>query len=332
MSYTTNVAYQIWLDTLRGLLRLNAAASPEAAAQALRERVNTLCSDCADEVHPLLARMMSLPLTGEAEARLRGVEGEGLKVLTFRAVGTFLERAAQRTPLAMVCEDLHWADPTSLALLEHLLPLTDRVPLLVICVHRPEKDHGCWRIKETAERFYGHRHTDLWLDPLTEGESAELVGHLLRIEGLSEALRAQILDRAEGNPFYVEEILRSLIDDGAIAYDELSGRWQAVREVSEFALPGTLRGVLVARIYRLPLGTRQVLQLASVVGRIFSQRVLEAICSPIHRQGEEGASRQRVEGPCAEGVLDAHLVALQRAQMVRERSRVPEATYAFKHS
>jgi predicted ATPase len=331
LSYATGVAYQVWADALRSLLCLDADTPPEAVAETLREQVHALCQAQADEVYPFLAQMISLPLTGSAETRLHGIDGEGLQVLTFRAVETFFVRAAQHTPLVFVCEDLHWADPTSLALLEHLLPLTDRVPLLVICVLRPEKDHGCWRIRETADRLYGHRHTGLWLDPLSASESAQLIGSLLHIEDLPRALRARILDRAEGNPFYLEEILRSLIDEGTVAYDEFSRRWQAVQEVGELALPDALRGVLVARIHRLPLGTRQVMQLASVVGRMFSQRVLEAICSPIHRQGEEGASRQRVEGPCAEGVLDAHLVALQRAQMVRERSRVPEATYAFKH-
>jgi len=326
LSYATSVAYQVWVDALRGLLGLDSYAPPEAAADALRERVHALCSDCADQVHPFLARLMSLSLTASAEARLRGVEGEGLQVLTFRAVETLVECAAQREPLVFACEDLHWADPTSLALLEHLLPLTDRVPLLVICVFRPEKEHGCWRIRETADRLYGHRHTGLWLGPLSADESAQLVGSLLYIEDLPDALRSRILDLAEGNPFYVEEILRSLIDEGAIAYDERGGRWQAVREVGELALPDTLRGVLVARIDRLPRGARQVLQLASVVGRIFGHRVLAAICSPRPTEGEESASRQRVEG-----ALDAQLVALQRAQMVRERSRMPEATYIFKH-
>jgi predicted ATPase/class 3 adenylate cyclase len=326
LSYATSVAYQMWGGALRGLLGLDPDAPPEAAAETLRERVHELCAGGADEVHPFLARLMSLPLTASAEARLRGIEGEGLQVLTFGGVETLIECVAQREPLVLACEDLHWADPTSLALLEHLLPLTDRVPLLVICVFRPVEDHGCWRIKETADRLYGHRHTELWLGPLSADESAQLVGSLLYIEDLPDALRSRILDRAEGNPFYVEEILRSLIDEGAIAYDERGGRWQAVREVSELALPDTLRGVLVARIDRLPRGARQVLQLASVVGRIFSHRVLAPICSPRPTEGEDSATRQRVEG-----ALDAQLVALQRAQMVRERSRMPEATYIFKH-
>ena len=80
-------------------------------------------------------------------------------------------------------EDLHWADPTSLELLEELLALTDRAPLLLICLFRPETEYSCWRIKEIAARQYRHRHTDLWLDPLSTSESKNLVDNLLRVEG-----------------------------------------------------------------------------------------------------------------------------------------------------
>jgi DNA-binding SARP family transcriptional activator/tetratricopeptide (TPR) repeat protein/class 3 adenylate cyclase len=343
LSYATEAAYSLWVDVLRGLLKLDGDASPETMAEALCGRVDALCRAQAGEVYPFVARMLSLPLTGSAADRLQGVEGEGLQVLTFRAVEMLVERAAQREPLALVCEDLHWADPTSLALLEHLLPLTDRAPLLVICVLRPETGHGCWRIKETVDRLYGHRHTGLWLNSLTERESTELVDHLLRPlrelrEDLPRALRDRILGHAEGNPFYVEEILRSLMDDAAgsggaaggkvIELDETTRRWTATRDVADLLIPDTLRGVLLARIDRLPRGARQVLQLASVVGRRFTYPVLSAVACPPPRH-RDGVPLSRVQE--GEAVLDAHLVALQRAQMVRETSRVPEATYAFKH-
>jgi class 3 adenylate cyclase/tetratricopeptide (TPR) repeat protein len=312
LSYATTVAYQLWLDVLRGLLGVAADAAPPAAADVLRERVRALCPDCAGEVYPFLGQMMSLPLAGDAAARLQGIEAEGLKVLTFRAVRTLLERATGRGPLAIVCEDLHWADPTSLALLEHLLSLTDRVPLLMICVFRPETEHPCWRIKQVATQSYHHRHTDLWLEPLSPAESASLVGNLLQIEDLPQGLRARILGHAEGNPFYVEEILRALIDGGTIVYDEAAGHWGATRDIADIPVPDTLRGVLTARIDRLPGAARHVLQLASVVGRNFERCVLEGIS----QRGRD---------------LDEDLVALQRAQIIRQRARLPEAAYIFKH-
>jgi predicted ATPase/class 3 adenylate cyclase len=312
LSYGGSIAYLLWLDVLRGLLGVTLDAAPLAVRDALQERAQVLCPDCADDVLPYLAQMMSLPLEEEVETKLRGLGAETLQYLTFHAVETLIERKAQEQPLVVVCEDLHWADPTSLALLERLLALTDRAPLLLICVLRPETEHGCWQIKETAARRYRHRHKDVWLDPLTADESETLVGNLLRIEDLPQALRDKILAHAEGNPFYVEEIIRTLIDRGAIVQDEDTGHWQATREVDDIALPDTLNGVLMARIDRLQEEAKRVLQLASVIGRVFFYRVLAEI------------AREERE-------LDDRLLTLQREQMIRERARVPELEYVFKH-
>ena len=320
LSYGTSIAYLLWLDVLRGLLGVTVEDSPIAVRDALRQGVETLCTERIDDVYPYLGRLMSLPLEAEAEATVRDLEGEKLKAGTFRAVETLIECTTSDRPLVLVCEDLHWADPTSIELLEQLLALTDRAPLLLLCVFRPHTEHGSWRIKETAARLYHHRHTDLWLDPLTASESETLVGNLLRVEGVpqkpvvsnAEPLKWRILSHAEGNPFYVEEIIRSLMDSGAIVREEATGRWQAARDVADIAIPDTLHGVLMARIDRLQEEAKRVLQLASVIGRIFLYRILAAIAQE-------------------ERELDQHLLTLQREQMIRERARLPELEYIFKH-
>ena len=312
LSYGTSLAYLLWLDVLRGLLGVTVEDSPVAVRDALRERVRTLCPEHFESVYPYLGRLMSLPLEAEDEARIRDLEGEKLKSGTFRAMETLIQCAAGERPLVLVCEDLHWADPTSMELLEQLLALTDRAPLLILCVFRPQTEHGSWRVKETAARLYRHRHTDLWLDPLSAAESEALVGNLLRIEDLPPKLKWRILSHAEGNPFYVEEVIRSLIDSGAIVQDEATGRWQAAQDVSSIPIPDTLQGVLMARIDRLQEEAKRVLQLAAVIGRIFLYRVLAAI------------AREERE-------LDEYLITLQREEMIRERARLPELEYIFKH-
>jgi class 3 adenylate cyclase/tetratricopeptide (TPR) repeat protein/type II secretory pathway predicted ATPase ExeA len=320
LSYGTSVAYLPWLDVLRALLEVSPEDTPVAVRNTVRQWVQALRlssgqalrPDRFEGVYPYLGHLMSLPLEAAEEAIVRDLEGEQLKAGTFRAVETLLEGMAQQHPLVIVCEDLHWADPTSVELLERLLALTDRAPLLFICVFRPQTEHGCWRLRETAARTYGHRHTDLWLDPLSAVESETLVGNLLYAEGLPPKLKERILSHAEGNPFYVEEIIRSLMDSGAIVQDEATGRWQATQEVADIAIPDTLQGVLMARIDRLQEETKRVLQLAAVIGRIFLYRVLAAI------------AREERE-------LDAHLLNLQREEMIRERARLPELEYIFKH-
>jgi predicted ATPase len=320
LSYAMNVAYQLWLDVLRGWLNVAPDAPPLTVRDTLREQVYLLCEDCFDQVYAYLGRMLSLPLENHIASRLHGLDGESLQFITFRAVETLLKRAAEQHPLVVVCEDLHWADTTSLALLERLLALPDRVPLLLLCVFRPERAHDCWRIKEMAARDYAHGHTDLQLETLSSSASEVLIGNLLHVTDLPQTLRMRILDHAEGNPLYVEEILRSLIDGRIIIHDASLGQWHTTQDVSDISIPDTLHGVIAARIDRLPEETKRILRLASVIGRIFTYSILSAIVSSPPVQGESGR-----------GSLDSHLLALRRFQLIRQRQRVPEREYAFKH-
>jgi predicted ATPase len=326
LSYGSSIGYLPWLGMLHGLLGMAPDAAPLALRDALQAWVQGLCPASFDDVYPYLGRMMSLPLEDEVEAKLRGLDAEALKFLTFRAVKTLVVCAACGGPSVLVCEDLHWSDPTSLELLEHVLPVTDRASLLIICVLRPYREHACWGIRETAIRRYHHRHTGLWLQALSAADSEELVGNLLEVEALPRPLRVRILEHAEGNPFYVKEVIRSLIDSEAVIYDVATGQWQAMRSVEDIAIPETLRGALVARIDRLQEEERRVLQLASVIERIFLYRVLSQIAPTGPVAGEE---RSRPETGRRE--LDAHLLTLQREELIREGSRVPELGYIFKH-
>ncbi|MEZ4769747.1 MAG: ABC transporter substrate-binding protein [Caldilineales bacterium] len=312
LSFGATIPYLLWLDVLRSALEVSLDDPSEEVIGRLRAWTENFCPDRISDVFPYLARLMSLPLDAETLADLTELDGQTLKQRTFQAVEIALTCAAYRQPLAVVLEDLHWADPSSLELLQHLVPLIDRSALLLILVFRPHADHGSWIVRETAGRDYHHRHTDLWLQPLSAADSEALVGNLLRVDALPQSLRWRILGRAEGNPFFVEEVIRTLIDMQAIAYDPTSGRWLATRDLAEVPIPETLQGVIAARIDRLHGDTRHVLQLASVIGRIFLYRVLAAIAAEEH-------------------ALDDRLLALQREELIRERARIPELEYIFKH-
>jgi ABC-type oligopeptide transport system substrate-binding subunit/class 3 adenylate cyclase len=312
LSYGTSIAYLLWIDVLRGILAVTVEDAPEAVAERLADRVRALCPERYDAIYPYLASLLSLPLDAGGEQAIADLDGEQRKARTFGAIETLLGCTAGEGPLVVVCEDLHWADPTSLELLEGMLRLTDEAALLLILVFRPEREHGSWRVREEAARDYPHRLTDLRLRPLTEAESGTLVANLLTGVGLPEGLQARLLAVSEGNPFYVEEVLRSLIDQGVIVVDEARGTWVVRGDAADLALPQTLQGVLAARIDRLAEETKRVLQMAAVVGRIFLYRVLAAVAAEERR-------------------LDARLLALQREEMIRERARIPEREYIFKH-
>ncbi|MFN2283635.1 MAG: AAA family ATPase, partial [Anaerolineae bacterium] len=321
LSYTGSMAYGLWRDVLRALFEVTPETPPAVVNHALRAHVRALDADRFLPTYAYLGKLLSVPLDADAEALIAQTDAESLQNSTDYAIERLLEHAAARSPLAIICEDLHWADATSLALLERLFSLTDRVPLLLICTFRPQREHGCWRIRETAMRAFPHHHIDLQLTSLSATEGNALLENLLlsvpgpdgrkTVEGLPETLKTQILLRGAGNPFYIEEILRALIHSGAIVCREASCRWEVEQDVEEIGIPETLYGVLRARIDQLPAGARHVLHLASVIGRVFPKRLLAAI-----------AEREE---------LDVHLVTLQREQLIRERARLPEADYIFQH-
>jgi class 3 adenylate cyclase/tetratricopeptide (TPR) repeat protein len=312
LSYGRSIAYLPWLEVLRSLAGATADQAPATVAEALEAFVRSTCADEFDEVYPYLAQMLSLPLDDTTQQFLDKLQGQELRARTFVAVETVLADTAEQEPLVLVLEDLHWADATSLALLEQLLATTESVPLLFTAAFRPHKEHGSWRLRQTAAEQHADRHTDLLLDPLADTDSQKLVDNLLRADTLPKGLSQRILGRAEGNPFYVEEILRSLLNEGTIVPDPEAGGWRVTREVTEITIPDTLQGVLWARMDRLQEDTKRVLQMASVIGRTFLYRLLRAIVEEERR-------------------LDSHLLRLQREEMIWERARLPELEYIFKH-
>ncbi len=287
-------------------------AEPEAKIKvALRKRVNALFGDRAADLLPYLAHLIGVKLDDESGQRVRQLDGETLKRQMLWSIAEYFNRVAQEQPTVLVFEDLHWADPSTLEALEKLLALTDRSPLLLLLLARIEHDHGSWQIKVSAETHYAHRYTEILLKPLSTEDSNDLVNHLLEVADLPDSIRRLILERSEGNPFYLEEIIRSLIEQGAIVHE--GHAWRATAKIATVEIPETLQGVLLARIDRLQEDVRRTLQLAAVIGKSFLYRLLEAIAA-------------------AERQLDEHLSQLQRADLVREKTRRPELEYIFKHS
>lgn len=259
---------------------------------------------------PFLAELMNLPVPDEDAELIKYLQPAQVHEKIFRAVRMLLEKESQIQPLVLVFEDLHWADPTSLDLLETLFPLTDHCSLMLLAVFRPVRQDLAWRFHENATRDYVHRYTSVAVEPLGEADSRTLVGNLLEVEDLPEQVRALILSKAEGNPFFVEEVIRSLLDAELVIRD--GDHWRATKEIEHIALPDTLAGVITARLDRLSEESRTVAQTASVIGREFEFGTLEEI----------------FDGSAS---LHDSLSDLQRRELIREKGRVPQPHYMYKH-
>lgn len=311
LSYGQTLSFWIINQLIYSDLQLSDGDPEVRVRTALKRRVNELFAEKAGEVLPYLGQLLGISLDSAQSEQVQQLEGETLKYQTLLSISRYFQKMAEAQPTVLVLDDLHWADPSSLEALKQLLSITDHTPLMLVLLSRLEREHDSWQIKLKAETDFSHRYTELQLKPLSKTEQNLLVNNLLAVADLPESTRQLILDRTEGNPFYLEEIIRSLIDQGVIV--RAGDNWRATHEITEIALPDTLQGVLLARIDRLQEDVRRTLQLASVIGKSFLFRLLEAIAE-------------------AEQQLEGHLAQLQRVDLVREKSCLPELEYMFKHS
>lgn len=282
LSFGTSMAHHLSTDVLRGMIDAPAGSSMEETRQALRSTVESYVDEGIEEVFPYLGHLLGLELGEEAEAKVKYLEGPALHEKYVGAFKTLLQALAESQPTVLVCEDVHWADPSSVELGLQVMPIVVDVPLVVALVSRPEKDSPGWRMVERAREIAGAGAMELHLAPLSDDDSQALVSNLLEVEQLPQDVRRRILQKTEGNPFFVEEVIRMLIDRGDLAQE--GDQWVAQGEIDSIDIPDTLQGVLAARIDRLPEEAKRTLQVASVIGRRFEVKILEEVLKEIGKQ------------------------------------------------
>jgi class 3 adenylate cyclase len=275
LSYGQGLAYHLLIDLLRSLLGVPAAAGELETRSALSDLTRNLFGEANLEVYPYLGHLLSLELEGAALDKVRMLDPQALQTQYLAALRQLLRTLANLHPIILVLDDIHWADPSSIELLVKMLSLVTEVPLLFCCVTRPDQDSPGSKLVAAIRETMGAGLTELNLQALSETDSRQLISNLLEIEELPETIREAILAKAEGNPFFVEEVIRMLIDRGGIVQQE--GAWVAQKEIENLEIPDNLQGLLLARIDRLPDDVKRTLRVASVIGRQFSVKVLEQV-------------------------------------------------------
>jgi ABC-type oligopeptide transport system substrate-binding subunit/class 3 adenylate cyclase len=309
VSYGESMTYWPFRDLVRSWLGVLADEPEMRVRVALRRNVERLFGDRAPELYPYLSAMLGLSLEPDAQARLTELSPEALQYRTFEVVRELLRRLAEDGPVAVALEDLHWADATSLQLLERLLPDTEGSALLLVLTLRQERDHPAWRLREDAARELPHRTTEIALEALSGDAGLDLLHSLVGTGTLPEEMERRILEHAEGNPFFLEELVRSLADAGSLVRDGDGWRFDHEAEVE---IPPTVEKVILARIDRLEPQPHAALMAASVLGREFGLPLLEAVSG--------------------DGDIRASLSSLMRLDLLREARRWPEPEYRFKHA
>lgn len=280
VSYGRNLPYHLLIEVVRSMLELPFLASERETRERLDRALAELLGGDGSEgldTAPYFAHLLSLPLRPE-EAERGNLDPGTVQARYVAATHRVLRAIASRGPVVLVCEDLHWADQASVEVVRQLLPLAVQLPILFLGNTRADADTPGWALIPQARELFGEALAEIRLEALSSDDSRTLVANLLEIESLPQAVRDLILTRAEGNPFFVEEVVRMLIERGAIV--ERDGRWVATEEISTVEIPETLHGLLLARIDQLPESAKRSLRVASVIGRQFPVRVLERVVGP----------------------------------------------------
>jgi predicted ATPase len=284
LSYGSAIPYLPLIDILRHNAGITESDSPEAMAAKVRLSLQEVGLD-PEEGAPYLLQLLGVQEGTEPLARL---SPEAIKTRTFAILRQMSLRGSQRQPLILAVEDLHWIDQTSEACFASLVESLAGAPLLLLCTYRPGY-RPPWLEKSYA--------TQIALRRLTSLDSLAVV-HAVLQRVLPDPLAQVILDKAEGNPFFLEELTRAMVEHGDLR--------------SLPAVPDTIQGVLAARIDRLPEEPKRLLQTAAVLGREFSSRLLSALWD-------------------TPDVLESYLGELKRLEFLYERTEATEPVYVFKH-
>jgi len=312
ISMGKNLSFHPVIDLLKNWARIREDDTETTAANKLETAIRRVSVEDADEIFPFVATLMGMKLSGKHADRVRGIEGESLEKLILKNVRELLIKSTEIIPLVLVMEDLHWADTSSLLLLDSLYRLALKQRVVFINVFRP----GYWTgevavIEKLPERLPGLDLIEIALQPLDQHNSGALINNMLNIKGLHHGVKEQIIERAGGNPFFIEEVVRSLIDEGAVKVG--AGGFEVTDKIHSVVIPPTINDVLMARIDRLDEDTRNLVKVASVIGRTFFYRILAEVVS-------------RADN------LDDKLTYLKEIQLIRERTHMHELEYLFKHA
>jgi class 3 adenylate cyclase/tetratricopeptide (TPR) repeat protein len=262
---------------------------------------------------PDIAREKLLAFTGSAEIADRVASATGLSAAPFPlheiywGVRRFMQVLAAQRPVLALFDDIHWAEPAFLDLLENLLETIGDSPVLLLATARHEllEERPQWGERERSSRFV--------LSPLGDTAAAQVVTNLLGAAGLPGALMKRIVYAAEGNPLYVEQMLAMLIDTGAVRQE--GGQWVGVQTQADITVPPTIQALLEARLDNLQRNERAAAEPAAVIGLEFPQPAVAALAPPLLRNG-----------------IEAQLTALSRKHFIRPTTSVDsELRYRFDH-
>ena len=318
-SYGKATPYYPLIELLRRYFQLHEGESRESIRLKVQTHLIELDARLKDAVPPCLALLDALP-DAESEGKteifskkdrelseiiyqFECLEPQQRRRLTFEALKRVLIRESLKQPLLLLMEDLHWIDNETQAFLDHLVESLPMTRLLLLVNHRPGYSHT-W-----SDKSY---YTQIRVDPLPHQGAEKLLRFLLGDNEDLKSLKELLIKRTEGNPFFVEESVRSLVESGSLV--GIKGQYRPGLKIDSIRIPSTVQTVLADRIDRLPAPEKHLLQTASAIGVIVPMALLRAIAG------------------LPEDELYRQLATLRSSEFLYESNLFPDLEYTFKHA
>jgi len=298
-SYGKATSYLPVIDLIKSYFQIETRDD----ARKIREKVSGKLLTLDKALEPTLPAFLALLDVSIEDTQWQAFDPAQRRQRTLDAVKRLLLQESQVQPLLLVFEDLHWIDSETQALLDSLIESLPTARLLLLVNYRPEYQHG-WGSKT----YY----TQLRIDPLTPESAHELLENLLGADAGLQQLKQLLIKRTDGNPFYLEESVRALVETKSLVGER--GSYQLAKELPSIQVPATVQVVLAARIDRLPPEDKRLLQSASVIGENVPFTLLQAVVE------------------MSEDELHSHLSRLQAVEFLYETGLYPEIEYTFKHA
>jgi predicted ATPase/class 3 adenylate cyclase len=264
--------YLPFVEIIRQMCSIHSDDTDKAATEKLITQMKKLTQDQVDEFYPYIANLLNIKLDSRYDDKIRYLEPKVMKLQTHVAISTILRNHALLAPCVYIFDDLYLADKTTIEALKFYLETIKDIPMLIFLITRPERDRPFWEtLQELKQTNTIH---EITLRRLNKTETHKITENLLQIRDFPVTLMNDIVTKADGNPFFLEEIIKLLIAEGII-YNDGSG-WCAKDMDIQFSIPYTIEAIIRNRFDTLNPVLRNLLEEMSVIGRIFSRKLLAA--------------------------------------------------------
>jgi class 3 adenylate cyclase/tetratricopeptide (TPR) repeat protein len=305
-----SLSFHPFIEMLDGWAGIREDDGERETCRKLESAVREAAQEKAGEIFPFLAVLRGIGLEGSYADRVNEVARDAMPKLVAKGFRDLLRILSRKKPLILFLEDLHWADQSSLELLEGLFRIVGKERACFVAALRPSEPNTGKLIRD-AHELYGERSVLIDLPALSADESQQMIYNLLKSRAVSKSILDPLVERAGGNPFFIEEIVRSWVDEGAVRVTKEGFQIAEYRRVGD--IPYTINQAIMARIDRLGEETKKVLRIAAVIGRSFFYRIIAHLAENV-------------------GSLDSKIDYLKGIQLIVERRRLDEVEYLFKHA